>query len=84
MTPRHLFRRSLGHDAPAVLAALRPQIHNPVSIADHVHIVLDDDDAVAQVRQPVQHFQQLADIVKMQSRSRLIEQVKRLARSAAC
>ena len=77
---RHLFRRTLGHHASALLAALRSQVEDPIGIADHVHVVLDDNDAVAQVGQPMQHLQQFTDIVEMQTGGRLVQQIQRLAR----
>src|ERR1017187_3034097 len=49
LRPRHLFGRALGHDAAALFAAFRTQIDDPIRIPDHVHIVLDNNDAVSQV-----------------------------------
>src|ERR1019366_1032542 len=65
-----LFRSS------AVLATLRPQVDDPVGVANNVHVVLDDDNAVPQVGQPVQNFQQLADIVEVQPGRRLIQKIQ--------
>src|SRR5579864_1573420 len=42
--PRHLFRCTLRHHAPAVLAALGPEVDDPVRITNHVQIMFDDDD----------------------------------------
>ncbi len=54
----HLFRRALGNHLAAGLAALRPQIDDPVGCLDDVEIVLDHDHAVALVDQAVQHLQE--------------------------
>ena len=50
----------MSHDASAILSAFGAEVDDPVGVADHVQIVLDDDDRVAQVGQPVQHFEQFA------------------------
>src|SRR5208282_1734476 len=44
--------------------------------ADHVQIVFDDDDRVAQVGQPVQHVEQLLHVVEVQAGGGLVEKVK--------
>src|SRR5579863_3533904 len=49
----HLLRGALGYDSAAVLAALRTKVNDPVGVTDHIQIMLDDDDRVAKVRQPV-------------------------------
>jgi len=40
---------------------------DPVGVADHVEIVLDDDDRVAQVGKPVEHFEKLAHVVEVEA-----------------
>ena len=76
---RHLLRRPLGDDPAAVLASLGPQVEDPVGRLDHVEIVLDDDHGVALLLEPVEHLQQLLDVVEVQPGGRLVEDVKRLA-----
>ncbi len=70
---RHLLRRPLGHNFPAVFAALGAKIDEPVGIANYVEIMFDDDDGVSQIGQPMQHVEQLFDIVEMKARGRLVE-----------
>ena len=41
LIPRNLLRSTLGNDTPALLATFRPQIDDPVRIADHIQINLD-------------------------------------------
>jgi len=60
-------------------AAFGPEVDNPVGVANHVQIVLDDDDRIAQVGQPVQHVEQFLYVVEVQACSRLIEKVKSFA-----
>src|SRR5882724_3496930 len=75
LVARHLFRRALSDDTSALFSALRTEINNPVRIADHIQVVLDDHNCISQVGQPVQHLEQFLDIVKVQSGSRLVQQV---------
>ena len=39
---------ALSHDAAAVIAAFRAQINDPVRLGNHIQVMLDDDDAVAE------------------------------------
>ena len=71
----HLLGRALGHDAPAASAALGAQVDDPVGRLDDVEVVLDDDDGVAVVDEPVQHLQQLLDIGEVQAGGGLVEDV---------
>src|SRR5438034_6442980 len=43
---RHLLGRPGGHDPAAGVAALRPQVDDPVGCLHHVQVVLDDHDRV--------------------------------------
>ncbi len=76
---RYLLRRAMRDDASAVFSTLRAEINDPIGIADHIQIVLDDDDGVSQVGQPVEHVEQLAHIVEVQAGGWLVQQVKRFA-----
>ena len=74
-----VFRRAGGHDVAALVARLGPHVDDPVGRLDHVQIVLDHHHRVAQVDQPVEHVQQLGQIVEVQAGGRLVEQVERPA-----
>ena len=74
----HLLRRPLRHNLPAAHATLRPQINNPVRHLDHIEVVFDHHHRIALVDQPVQHFEEFADVFEMQPGGRLIEDVERL------
>ena len=63
VAPRQLLRRTLGHHLAATVAALGAEVDDPVGLGDHVEVVLDHDDRVAGVDQPVQHREQLLDVV---------------------
>jgi hypothetical protein len=75
-----VLRRPLGHDPPAAVAALGTHVDDPVGGLDDLQIVLDDQDRVALVHQRMQHLQQLAHILEMEPRRRLVEDVDRAPR----
>ena len=54
--------RPFGHQLAAFLAALRPEIEDPVCLGDHVKVVLDHHHRVPGIHQPVQNVHQLFDI----------------------
>ena len=64
----------------AVLARLGADVDQPVGLLDHVEVVLDDDHGVAEIDQPVEHVEQLHEIVEVEAGRRLVQQVERLAR----
>ena len=74
-----LFGRTLRDDAAAFFAAFRAEIEDPVGVTDHVHVVLDDDHSVAEVRQPMENVEQFAHVVEVEPRRGLIQQVESLA-----
>src|SRR5262249_35165760 len=72
-----LLGRTLRDDSPAAGAALRTEVDHPVSGLDDVEVVLDHDHRVAVVAQAVQHREQHFDVVEMQSRRGLVQDVQR-------
>ena len=78
----NLFRRSLRDDSPAAHAALGSEVDHIVRSLNHVEIVLDNDNRIAAVHEALQNDEQLVDIRRMQSRRRLVENVKCLTRAA--
>src|SRR3569623_72119 len=78
----HVFGRTDDENLAAFLAAFGPEIDQPVGGFDHVEIVFDDADGVALVAQPVQHIEQLLDVVEMQTGGGLVEDVERAAGAA--
>ena len=83
MGARHggdLLGRALGDQPAALLAALGAEVDDAVGGLDHVEVVLDHDDRVALVDQPVQHLEQALDVREVQAGGRLVEDVERPAR----
>ena len=69
------FRRSGGDDAPAVFPSAGAEVDDVVRGEDDVRIVLDDHDRRAEFHQMVQHGDELAHLVHMQSGGRLVEDI---------
>ena len=70
---RNCLRRPRRDELPALVARLGPEIDDPVGAFDDFEIVLDHDQRVAAVDQPLKEPHQDRDVVKMQSGRRLIE-----------
>ena len=79
-----LFRRPFGDDPAPFVSRLGAQVDNPVGRLDYVEIVFDHDDRVPLLDETVEDLEQLVDVVEVQARRRLIEDVERLARVGAC
>src|SRR5215467_6055437 len=65
---------ALSHNVAAGLAALRSEINDPIGFAYDVEIMLDDDDRVSDIDQPVEHINQSLNIGHVQTDRRLLEQ----------
>ena len=63
----HRCRRSGDHDLAAADTTFRAKVDDPVGGLDDVEVVLDDDDGVAVIAQPVQYRQQLCDVMEVQA-----------------
>jgi len=69
----NFLRRSLRNHVSAAVSALGPQINDPVRIRHDVKIVLNDDDRIAGIDQPVQHADELLDVRHMQANRWFVE-----------
>ena len=79
----HLFGRAFGHDHAALDAAFGAEVDDPVGGLDDVEIMLDHDHAVALLDEPMEDFEELADVVEMQAGGGLVQDVERVAGGAA-
>src|SRR5580704_13504539 len=75
-----LLGRALRDDAAAAFAAFGTEIDDPIGLLDHVEVVLDDQHRITEGHEPLQNIEQLAHIVKVKARRRLVENVERAAR----
>src|ERR1041385_5141815 len=74
---RDLLGGALGDDLAAGVAAFGAEVDDPVGALDDVEVVLDDDDGVAGVDEALQDAEQVLDVVHVQARRRLVEDVER-------
>ena len=78
----NLLGRSRGKNGAAATTAFGSYVDDVVGQLDDVHVVLDDDYGVATVGEPSEHVHQDADILEVEARGRLVEDIKRAARVA--
>ena len=71
-----LVYRALEHDLAAVAARARTDIHNVVSRKHGVLVVLDHDQRVAEVTQPLKGREQLVVVALVQTDGRLVEDIQ--------
>ena len=62
-----------------ILTAIGTYIYDMVSCLDHVKIVLNDNDGIASIHQPIDDRHQHTDVLKVKPCCRLIEEVDRIA-----
>src|SRR5690606_30711259 len=74
-----LRRRAGGHDPAAAVAALGPEVDQPVGGRDHVEVVLDDKQRMAGVEQLPERPEEAGDVVEMQAGGWLVEDEERAA-----
>ena len=78
---RDLLGRALRDDAAAAFAAFGAEVNDPVGLLDHVEVVLDDQDGVAEIDEAIQDVEQFLHVVEVQARRGFVENVERAARS---
>ena len=70
---RHVGGRAHADDFAAGIAALRPEIDDPIRRANDIEVVFDHDDGVAALDELAKGAQQRGDIIEMKARRRLVE-----------
>ena len=70
---------SLSHNASSSAPALRPEVEDVVGAFQHIQIMFNDNDSVPAVNEFPEHFEQDFDILKMQARGRLVQNIKRVS-----
>ena len=68
------------NDFATAIATLRAKVDDPICRLDDIKVVLDDDNRVAVIPKSMQHTQQVFDVVKVQSRCRLIKNIQGVSR----
>src|SRR5947209_19030038 len=80
--PHDLFGRAGGDDVAAQVAAFGAEVNDVVGGFYHVEVVLDDEERAARFDQSAEGGEQLVDVVEVEARGRLVEDVER-ARAGA-
>src|SRR5216683_3943939 len=76
------FWSTLRHDPTAAFAAFRTKVDDPVGLFDDVEVMLDDQHRVAKRNQSLEHIQQFANVVEVQTCGGLIKNVQSTPRLA--
>ena len=82
-TRHDLFGRARRHDLAAVHAGAGTDVHDVVGGAHRFLVVLDDDQRVAEIAQPLERFQKPCVVALMQPDAGLVEDVQNADESAA-
>ena len=77
----NLLWRPLCNHRSAAVAALRANVNNIIRSLNHVKVMLNHDNRVSALCNPLQNFHKLVHIGKMQSRRRLVQNINRPARA---
>src|SRR5687767_3448663 len=67
--------RALEDDPAAVVAGAGAEVDDPVGVRHDRLVVLDDDDRLAGVHEPVEQAEQLLDVGEVQAGGRLVEDI---------
>src|SRR4029079_18423342 len=73
---RHLLGGALGDDPAAAITAGRAEVDDPVRGLDDVADVLDDEDRIAAIDQPMEDLEELLDVGEVETGRRLVEDVE--------
>ena len=74
-----LLRRAGDDELATLVPALGAEVDDPVGHLDDVEVVLDHDDRVARVDEPLEHLEQPLDVGEVQAGRRLVQDVDRPA-----
>ena len=77
----HIFGRTGCHNCPTPGTTLRTHVDDPVRRLDDVKVVFNDDHRVTLVNEPTKNYQELPDVLEMQTR-RPRQHVNRASRRA--
>src|SRR5919202_2583293 len=72
-----LFGRAGGDEPAAGVAALGAEVYDVVGGLDDIQVMLDDEERAARLDQGAEGREQLVDVVEVEARRRLVEDVER-------
>lgn len=73
---RNLLWSAFCYNIPTRPSTFRTKIQYPVGMANHIKVMLDDNDRMSLVNESVEGCEQLADVVKMQACSGFVKDVQ--------
>src|SRR5580765_8471080 len=79
----HGFRGAGHNNLPAAASAFRAKIDDPIRNFDHIEIMLDAEHGTTRLNQLAEGGEQLADVVKMEAGSGLVENIERALAGAS-
>ena len=68
-------RGAFKDDAAAIVTGAGAEVDDPVRMGHNGLVVLDDDDGLARLNQPVEQAEQLLDVREVQAGGRLVEDI---------
>jgi len=71
-----LFRRPGGHHRPTLFAAFGPEVDDVIGRLDDIQVVLDHHECVAGIEQLPERGEQLRDVVEVQPRGGLVQDIQ--------
>lgn len=75
LSVQQLFRCAFEDDFTTFAAAFGSQVDDPVCVADHIQIMLNDNHSIACINQSIDHRQQVSDIGGMQANTWFIKNI---------
>ena len=80
---QHLLRRALGGDLAAAIAGAGAEVEQIIGGRDHLAIMFDQDQRVAEIAEVVQGLAAAGVVARMQADGRLVEHVEHAGQAAA-
>jgi len=75
----NLFGGAFGDDVAAFVASFGADVDYPVAVFDDVEVVFDDDDAVSFIDEFAEYFEQVLDVLEVESGCGFVEDVEGVA-----
>jgi hypothetical protein len=79
---RDLLWPTTPQDLPSLIPSFGTKINDLISGLDHVHVMLNDDDRIAGISQPVENIQEFLNIGEMEPSGWFIQDVDRSPRAS--
>ena len=74
--PGDLLRSPFGDELTPSGTRFGPQLNDPISRLDNLEVVLDHQDRIAHVSQPMDHIEEFSDVVQVKASGWFVEDVQ--------